>query len=388
MRRAAPVVAVVAVLLGAQTAAARPSTEGRLLHRVAALQRSVPEKGAYVGTDARGHVHMRRVYWTSGFLAGSLWQAASLRRGPDRFGRWALSRTYANFGRERADTHDLGFLYELSSVTAYRRLCRTRGTRRGRRCRVLRRSGLRAARRMLVLAATNRAAGTIPTRGRTREADTIVDSLMNLPLLYWAARQTSDPRFRRVAARHVAGVARVLIRPDGSTFQSVHFDRTSGRVLRRHTHQGLSRSSTWARGQGWAVYGLTTSAAALRDPAVLADAERTAGWVGDHLPASGVPRWDYSAGPSAATDVSAGAVTAAGLYRLAALCRRRRCAQPGRWRPLADRMLRGVLRHVSRTGYLGGGVGTYGRGPTWDDDAEMVYAVYYTLEALNLRRPH
>jgi unsaturated chondroitin disaccharide hydrolase len=385
VRRAALAAAVVAVLLGAQTAAASPPAE-RLLHRLAALQRTVPKKGAYVGTDARGHVHMRRAYWTSGFLAGSLWQAASLRRGPDRFSRWALSRTYANLGRERADTHDLGFLYELSSVTAYRRLCTTRRARRGHRCRVLRRSGLTAARRLLVLAATNRAAGTIPTRGRTREADTIVDSLMNLPLLYWAARQTSDPRFRRVAARHVAGVSRELIRPDGSTFQSVHFDRSSGRVLRRHTHQGLSRSSTWARGQGWAVYGLTTSAAALRDPAVLGAAERTAGWVGDHLPASGVPRWDYSAGPKAATDVSAGAITAAGLYRLAALCRTRRCSQPARWRPLADRMLRGVLRHVTRTGYLGGSAGTYDRGPRWDDDAEMIYAVYYTLEALNLRR--
>lgn len=342
-----------------------------------------------MGTDARGHVHMSRAYWTGGFLAGSLWQAASLRRGPDRFGRWALARTIANFGRERADTHDLGFLYEPSSVTAYRRLCGKRRARRGRRCRALRRSGLTAARRLLALAATNRAAGTIPTHGSTPEADTIVDSLMNLPLLYWAGRQTSDRRFRRVAARHVARVRRELIRPDGSTFQSVHFDRASGRVLRRHTHQGLSASSTWARGQAWAVYGLTTSAAALRDPAVLADAERTAAWTADHLPASGVPPWDYSAGANAATDVSAGAITAAGLYRLAHLCRTRRCAQPGRWRPLADRMLRGVLRHVSRgrrKGYLGGSAGTYGRGPRWDDDAEMVYAVYYTLEALNLRR--
>jgi unsaturated chondroitin disaccharide hydrolase len=372
-----------------RTAASAASPERLLLHRVAVLQREVPRRGSYVG-DVYGVLHVRRAYWTSGFLAGSLWQAATLTHRRTPFSRWALARTTANFGRERADTHDLGFIYGLSSVTAYRRLCRTGAT--SHRCRVLRRSAVQAARTLLSLAATNRVAGTLPThrhRPSSAEADTIIDSLMNLPLLYWATRETSDPRFRRVAARHVARVVRTLLRPDGSTFQSVHFDRKTGRLLRLHTHQGLSSSSTWSRGQGWAVYGLTTSAEALRDPAILVAAERSATWVAAHLPRSGVPRWDYSARPGAATDVSAGAITAAGLYRLASLCQRWGCAQPYRWRPLANRMLDAVLKHVSRRaplGYLGGSAGTYGRGPHWDDNAELVYALYYTLEALNLRR--
>jgi len=392
--------AVVLLIAPATKASAAPgqahrsaaaSAERLLLHRIAVLQRRVPAGISYLGADADDVLHFRRgTYWTSGFLAGSLWQAARLRRNRGPFGRWALGRTVANLGHERADTHDLGFIYELSSVTAHRRLCRQ--ARPTRRCRVLRRSGLRAARKLVALAGTNRAAGTIPTKERKPspiEADTIIDSLMNLPLLYWAARQTSDPRFRRVAAKHTARVRQQLVRPDGSTFQSVHFDRSSGRVLRRHTHQGLSSSSTWARGQGWAVYGLTTSAQALGSSKTLAAAELTAGWVADHLPASRIPAWDYSAGERAPTDVSAGAITAAGLYRLASLCMRRHCAYPARWRPLADRMLAAVLKRVSRRkprGFLGGSAGTYGRGPDWDDDGEMVYALYYTLEAINLKR--
>jgi unsaturated chondroitin disaccharide hydrolase len=373
-----------------RTGASAPSPKRLLLHRVAVLQREVPRQGSYVGADVHGVLHVRRAYWTSGFLAGSLWQAATLERHRAPFSRWALARTTANFGRERADTHDLGFIYGPSSVTAYKRLCRTGAA--SHRCRVLRRSGLQAARTLLALAATNRVAGTLPThrhRPSPAQADTIIDSLMNLPLLYWAARETHDPRFRRVAARHVAGVVRTLLRSDGSTFQSVHFDRDTGRLLRLHTHQGLSSSSTWSRGQGWAVYGLTTSAEALGDPAILAAAERSARWVAAHLPPSSVPRWDYSARPAAATDVSAGAITAAGLYRLASLCEHRRCGQPYRWRPLANRMLDAVLEHISRRaplGYLGGSAGTYRRGVRWDDDAELVYALYYTLEALNLRR--
>jgi hypothetical protein len=180
------------------------------------------------------------------------------------------------------------------------------------------------------------------------------------------------------------------VRPDGSTAQSVHFDRTTGRVLLVHTHQGLSAASTWARGQAWALYGFTVSASALRDRELLRTAERTAGWVADHLPPSGVPLYDYAAlgGPM---DTSAGVIAAAGAMRLARLCERWRgaCAQPRRWGSLGRRLLRAALGHVSRSaplGYLGQQVGTLGGRESWDDDAELVYGLRYALEAVSLSR--
>jgi unsaturated chondroitin disaccharide hydrolase len=170
----------------------------------------------------------------------------------------------------------------------------------------------------------------------------------------------------------------------------VHHNRQTGRVIRVHTHQGISAGSTWARGQGWAIYGLTASAEELRDRQLLSAAERTAKWIADNLPRSGVPRYDYNAAANADPDTSAGVISAAGLFRLSGACRRwaGACAEPDRWKPLAQRMLAANLRYVSTTlplGFFGGQTATHG-GVRWDDQAELVYGQYYALEAVQRAR--
>jgi unsaturated chondroitin disaccharide hydrolase len=362
---------------------------GLLLHRLAALQSRVPPSSSLVGVDRNDRLHLRSRFWTRGFFAGSLWQAAELTPGSDLFPAWALRRTVANFGDEDADSHDMGFMYETTSVAAYRRLCRSAQRRARGRCRRLRASGLAAARQLMALARTNAGAGTIPTRLASpsrQESDTIIDSLMNLPLLYWATRVTGDGSFRAVAARHARRVESLLLRRDGSTAQSVHQNRQTGRLIRIHSHQGISAASTWARGQGWAIYGLTTSAEELNDRGLLAAAETAARWAADHLPRSGVPRYDYDASPGADVDTSAGVITAAGLFRLGRACGRQpgACAEADRWKPLAQRMLLASLRHVSTAlplGFFGRQTATHG-GVRWDDQAELVYGLYYALEGV------
>jgi hypothetical protein len=363
-----------------------------LLHRLADLQSRVAPWEFLVGADGRDRLRLDRGSWTRGFLAGSLWQAAALTPRSDLYSRWALARAVATFGFERADSHDMGFVYEASSVAAYRRTCRAARLN-ARLCRRLRSSALTAAGNLVALADTNPGGGTIPTtraRPSPQESDTIVDSMMNLPLLHWATRVTGDQRYANVAAAHARRLASVLVRPDGSTAQSAHQDRQSGRVLGIHTHQGLSPTSTWARGQAWAIYGFTTSAAELRDRELLAVAERTAAWAAEHLPPTGIPPYDYDAPLGANGDTSAGVITAAGLLRLAALCRAWAggCADPERWRPLGRRMLAAALGRVSRLlplGFLGGQTGTYG-GEPWDDQAELIVGLNYALEAVNLGR--
>ena len=363
-----------------------------LLHRLADLEARVPRRLFLAGADTGDRLYLRREYWTRGFLAGALWRAADLVGASDPFGRWALERTIANFGYEHADTHDLGFVYENSSVLAYQRLCRG-AKRRPRLCRRLRASGLAAAGELVALAGTNYAAGTIPTRSDAPSltvADTIIDSMGNLPLLYWASDVTGDPVYRSVAARHAERVASLLVRSDGSTAQAVYQDRLTGEGLGVHTHQGISARSTWARGEGWAIYGFARAAGALRDPELLSVAERIAAWLEGHVPSSGVPPYDYDAPPGAPGDASAAAISAAGLLRLSLLCRDwdLACEDAGRWQRLGERMLAGSLSQISRVppiGFLGGQVGTYG-GESWDDQAEMIYGLHYALEAAVLDR--
>lgn len=364
---------------------------GLVLHRLANLNARVPQRRFVVGADRNDRLRLRSRFWTRGYLAGALWRASALVPGTGPFEDAAFARTVANLGYEEADSHDVGLIYEHSSLAALRLACRGAvPARRQAPCARFARSAHSAARSLLALASTNPGGGTIPTRTGAPsywESDTIIDSLMNLPLLYWASEATGDPRFREVAARHARRVMELHLRPDGSTFQSVHMERLTGRVLLKHTHQGVSADSTWSRGQGWAVYGFAASAAALSDRELTGAAERAARWVANRLPASGIPPYDYDAPGAGPPDVSAAVITAAGLLRLAELCRDQpgACAEPDRWRPLADRMLTSALSGASERlplGFLGDQVGTYGGAVEWDDRAELIYGLNYGLEAV------
>ena len=204
-------------------------------------------------------------------------------------------------------------------------------------CAKLKDSVLAAADEQLRLAATNARAGTVPDtpRGQARDDDRRRHD--EHPILPWASRLTGDPRYERVARRHAARTAALLIRPDGSTIQAVNFNRRTGRVVSKATHQGISERSTWSRGQGWGVYGFTVNAVALHSRSLLHVAERLADYVAGHLPSDGVPRWDYDAPSGAPLDVSAGVITSAGLFHLAAACQTMHgvCRQsPAVWRAL------------------------------------------------------
>jgi unsaturated chondroitin disaccharide hydrolase len=310
------------------------------------------------------------------------------------FERWALAATLENFGREHADTHDLGFMYETSSVTAYRHLCGRHAG--GEECSRLKRSALAAADSLLALAATNEAAGTIPTSAHSRcpgcsspdESDTIVDSVMNLQLLFWASRVTGDARYRDVAARHAKKVADLMVRSDGSTWSSVHMRRSDGAVIRYHTHQGYRDDSTWARGQAWAIYGFAAAAEALEDRGLLDTSERTARYVMTRLPHPAIPLYDYDAPATAPHDVSAGIISAAGMLQLASACGRLRAScdpSPATLRTYARGMLTASFAQLGRTpplGFLGHQVYGLGGVHSWDDDAELTFGLNYALESI------
>ena len=78
-------------------------------------------------------------------------------------------------------------MYEQSSLAAYMALC-PKGPKQVALCSRLKRSVIAASNELLALAATNSRAGTIPTNSYGPDADTIVDSMMNIAILPWATR--------------------------------------------------------------------------------------------------------------------------------------------------------------------------------------------------------
>jgi unsaturated chondroitin disaccharide hydrolase len=364
-----------------------------LYHRLAELHARVPTRlfpsGATVGD---------RLYydpgWTSGFYAGALWQAAALEPAGGMFARWALAATVDHFGMERSPTHDVGFMYGQSSLNAYDALCAARGGGSASLCARLRASVVSAAGELLALRGSNPGSGTIPTDPTSPRAETIIDSMMNIQILPWATDVTGSGAYRRLALHQAQVIGRVLVRRDGSTAQSANFDRTSGRLISVTTHQGLSNTSTWARGEGWALYGFSAAALQLRDRALLRVAQRVAAYVGSHLPARGVPLWDYDAPAGAPVDVSAGLITAAGFLHLVAACDHlggTGCGTAARagWAATARRMLAAALTGYASSrpplGLLRSQVQDqrWGNG-CWCNHGELIYGLSYALEALRL----
>jgi hypothetical protein len=145
---------------------------------------------------------------------------------------------------------------------------------------------------------------------------------MNMELLFWAAANGGSSTLYQRALGHLQKVQANHVRNNGSTYQVVEYSTSSGAALARVTNQGYADTSTWARGQAWAIHGFTTAYRYTRTAnpneaaSFLATAKLCATYFLDHLPADGIPKWDFDA-PDSQKDTSAAAIAAAGLIELA-----------------------------------------------------------------------
>lgn len=310
--------------------------------------------------------------WLAGFYPGQLWSAYEL-TGDLRWKRRAQRRQQPLAVRQHdTSSHDLGFLLQ-TSFGAGATLTGSRAD-----AAVVRRSAAALATRWVPQVAALRS-----WDGPDGQVTVIVDSLMNLELLFDAARSTGRADWRDLAVRHALTVAREHVRPDGSTVHVVRFDEDSGAPVWRGTVQGLADSSTWARGHSWAVHGFTTAWRESGDLRLLAAARRTADFALAHLPPDGVPYWDYDA-PAAGDrtrDTTAAAALASGLLELARVdpepLRRARYTRAG---------LR-VLRSLTGPDYLARGTSSpavlrHGRHNAVYGDSGVTYGDHYVLEAV------
>ena len=146
-----------------------------------------------------------------------------------------------------------------------------------------------------------------------------IDIMMNVPIIFLAARETGDPALFELAAAHCRTTERTLVRPDGGTAHEGIFDLQTGEFLRQTTHQGLRGDSDWTRGLAWSLYGYATVFRFTADPADLAVAERNADHYLARCPEGLIPPWDFDVppGPDRIDDSSAAAIAASGLWDLA-----------------------------------------------------------------------
>ncbi len=117
--------------------------------------------------------------------------------------------------------------------------------------------------------------------------------MINLDLLFWAAKNGGGKRLYDIAVDHAVTTMKNQFRPDYTSYHVVIYDTATGRKIKGMTHQGLNDSSMWARGQAWAIYGYTMVYRETRDPQFLDFAQKVTDVYLSRLPEDGIPYWDF-----------------------------------------------------------------------------------------------
>lgn len=151
-----------------------------------------------------------------------------------------------------------------------------------------------------------------------KKGKVIIDSMMNIPLLFQVAEITGDNKYYEIAHRHANAVADNIVREDYSTYHSFNFNHITGEPVCGRTVQGYSDDSCWSRGQAWAVYGFALAYKYTKDERFIDIAKNTAEYFMNHLSAVDMPCWDFAVSdePFAPWDSAAAAVCASGLLEI------------------------------------------------------------------------
>ena len=252
------------------------------------------------------------VEWTTGFWTGVIWLAYE-HTGDEAFRRAAEIQVDSFLHRIQnkidVNHHDMGFLFSLSCVAAYKL------------------TGSEKAREAALLAADH-LAGRYREKGQFLQAwgnvgeaseyRMIIDCLLNLPILYWASEVTGDGKYARMAENHIRTAMKCILREDDSTYHTYFMDMEAGEPAYGVTHQGNRNGSAWARGQAWGIYGIALSYHYLRDESYIELFERVADFFIKHLPEDLIPYWDFDfdTGSTEPRDSSAAAIAAVSYTHL------------------------------------------------------------------------
>ncbi|GAB7220405.1 glycoside hydrolase family protein [Vibrio comitans] len=321
--------------------------------------------------------------WVVGFWPGLLWLLYE-KEGYEQFKTIAIDREqlmdqpleeYVNIH------HDVGFMWQLTSIKQYELLGNEK-------------SRTRALTAASHLASRFNIGGNFLTAWNKNDVSSadprglsIIDSMMNLPILYWAAEQLNSPRFALVAKAHADTVLKEFIRQDGSVRHMVEFNYLEGGVKAYHGGQGYSEESAWSRGASWAIHGFALSYKYSKDRKYLDAAIKTADFFLSCLPEDHVPHWDFRAPKDETTprDTSAAACAASGMLLIAELIDDKKAAE--RYMQEANNILHSL--HQSYTtfnqpeeqGILTGGAFNVPKG--LGVNCSLIYGDYYYVEAIS-----
>lgn len=317
--------------------------------------------------------------WTSGFWPGVLWYCYEFNK-DEKLKEQAIHYTelLTPLSEKPAHDHDLGFQIFCSFGHAYRLTGEEK----------YKNVILKTADTLATL--YNPVAGTIlswPWMVKKKDwpHNTIIDNMMNLEMMFWAAKNGGRKELYDLAVSHAKVTMENHFREDGSAYHVAVYDTISGSFIKGLTHQGYADSSMWARGQSWAIYGFTVAYRETKDPAFLRFAEKVTDIYLKRLPEDMVPYWDFDAPniPNAPRDASAAAITASALLELAQLEDDKERGKLYREKAVEMIVSLSSNKYQSRESKPSFLLHSTGHLPAKAEvDAAIIYADYYYIEAL------
>ncbi|KAJ5619115.1 hypothetical protein N7510_003099 [Penicillium lagena] len=284
----------------------------------------------YTGEDGATYVYRSLDFWTSGFFPGSLYLIHERQmKYPQAINhqnrlhflqlahlcRWWTASLHQN--ALRRDTHDLGFMiapWAMQAWNIYRDPAAYNTLIMAAHSLASRFNANTKCLRSWDVCITSRYSFTDPSQ----DFLVIIDNMLNLDLLFWAAHETSNKSLYRIALAHALTTQKTHIRPDNTTFHVVNFDAETGNIKAKFTNQGYNDDSCWARGQAWGILGFMQTFEWTANSSFLDTAKNLADFFISNLPADGVPYWDFGAPVTASSprDTSAAMIAACGMLRI------------------------------------------------------------------------
>ncbi len=307
-------------------------------------------------------------WWTNGYWPGILWQMYDI-TGDEIFKNTAsicedkLDKAFEVFTGLQ---HDVGFMWGDSAVASYKITKSARSKERA----------LHAA--SLLAGRFNLKWGAMASWNGGEVCKSIIDNMMNLRLLFWAANETGDMRFKHIAIAHADKMLTCLIREDATAHHMCEFNSESGEFIRFLGGQGYSPDSQWSRGQSWAIYGYVRMYENTKDKKYLHIAKRCA----DNFIAKcggKTPKWDFCAPENEefVPDTTAGACASSAIVTLA-----KYIENGEKYIEAAKSILTDMYESYKsdKDAVLSGGTGNFPKGKYVN--VGIIYGDFYFLEAL------
>jgi unsaturated chondroitin disaccharide hydrolase len=306
--------------------------------------------------------------WTSGFYPGCLWYAYEFTKDEELVKlaeAWTLGLEKEKFN---VSSHDIGFMIFCSFGNGYRL------------------TGKERYKEVILTAAETLVKRYDENIGCIRSWDfgrwkfpVIIDSIMNLELLFWAAENGGSKELYDIAVKHADTLLRSHMREDGSLYHLVDYNPESGEVLSRESEGNKDPCVTWTRGHAWGIYGCTMAYRFTKDEKYLHSSRLMADNFLENLSEHYIPYWVIGERMHK-KDSSAAAIAASGLLELTQYLKEE---ERQKYFDIAVNMLEALTSGMYYAeGTSSPSILLQGMGGDNEQDTALIYGDYYFIEAV------